>query len=313
MIRKRKYLIICFLVASTLWVSLFTAPRAFPRDEIIEIAKGSGVAEIANQLAIERVIRWPMIFRLVLALRSGPSVIVAGDYAFSQPRNVWRVAGQLSRGDYGLVPAKVTFPEGSHAREMAEILSGALNNFDKEKFLILATPREGYLFPDTYFFRTSISEEEIVNSLLENFEKKIKPLAGEITASGRTREQIIIMASILEEEARTPESRRMISGILWKRLDIGMPLQVDAVFPYISDKNTFNLSRSDLATSSPYNTYRFRGLPIGPITNPGLDAIMATIQPTESKYLFYLSDYDSEMHYAVDFDEHKLNKAKYLP
>lgn len=120
------------------------------------------------------------------------------------------------------------------------------------------------------------------------------------------------MASLLEEEARTTETRKMVSGILWKRLSAGMPLQVDAVFPYIIGKNTFEITLKDLEFDSPYNTYKYKGLPPGPISNPGKDSILAAIYPTKSDYWFYLSDKNGLMHYAITFDEHKINKAKYL-
>jgi UPF0755 protein len=120
------------------------------------------------------------------------------------------------------------------------------------------------------------------------------------------------MASLVEEEARTLETRRTIAGILWKRLKLGMPLQVDAVFPYIIGKNTYELSIGDLALDSPYNTYKYAGLPPAPITNPGLDAMLAAVTPTDSPYLYYLSDRNGKMHYARTHDGHLANKAAYL-
>jgi UPF0755 protein len=120
------------------------------------------------------------------------------------------------------------------------------------------------------------------------------------------------MASILEAEARTTETRKIISGILWKRMEIGMPLQVDAPFQYIIGKNTFQLTTNDLKFDSPYNTYKYKGLPPGPIGNPGLDAISATVNPIKTNYLYYLSDVRGNMHYAKTFAEHVINKEKYL-
>jgi UPF0755 protein len=121
------------------------------------------------------------------------------------------------------------------------------------------------------------------------------------------------MASIIEEEARTEETRRTIAGILWKRLDNGWPLQVDAAFAFVNGKKkSSELTVEDLAIKSPYNTYANKGLPPTPISNPGLDAISATIRPIATKYYFYLSDDDGNMHYAVTNAEHEANKAKYL-
>ena len=310
--RTKRRLIIGGVIASLLWLILFGPNNLFPAPRVVRINDGAKIAEIANGLGEEKLIKWPAIFRLVLALGRGPAVVLAGDYYFDRPSNVWQVAARLRLGNYGRTPTKVTFPEGAHGREMATILAKALPNFDTDKFLALAAPLEGYLFPDTYYFQASVSPEMVIDSLQKNFARQTASLVPLAAASGRTWEQVIIMASLLEEEAREFADRQMIAGILWKRLDQGMPLQVDAVFPYISDKNTFELNRTDLATSSPYNTYRFRGLPIGPITNPGLESIRAALAPMESKYFFYLSDSRGKMHYAVDFDEHRVNKAKYL-
>lgn len=271
------------------------------------------MAEVAKDLAEARIIKWPLIFRLTLAFRPGESLVVAGDYYFERPINVWRVAWRVARGEYNLTSVKVTLPEGTAVKEMAGIFSAILPNFDQTAFVTEGLPLEGQLFPDTYFFQPTVRSTEIIKRLHANFQDKIKSLEPIIARSGRTLEQIIIMASLIEKEARTDEARRTIAGILWKRLDEGMPLQVDAVFPYIIGKNTFELSRQDLATSSPYNTYRFRGLPIGPITNPGLEAITAVLNPAPNDYWYYLSDQSGRLHYAVDFDAHRANKVKYLP
>ena len=120
------------------------------------------------------------------------------------------------------------------------------------------------------------------------------------------------MASIIEREAITPEARRIVSGILWKRIKMGMPLQVDATFAYVNGKNTYELTAEDLHIDSKYNTYEYKGLPPGPICNPGLDSIIATIEPTATPYLYYLSEKNGTMHYAKTFEEHKMNKVKYM-
>ena len=119
------------------------------------------------------------------------------------------------------------------------------------------------------------------------------------------------MASILQKEVRQPDTMKMVSGILWKRLSIGMALQVDAVFGYIFNKPTYSPSLDDLAVDSLYNTYKYRGLPPGPISNPGLDAIEAALTPTPSKYLYYLTGKDGTMHYATTFEQH-IDNRKYL-
>ncbi|MEK7209142.1 MAG: endolytic transglycosylase MltG [Patescibacteria group bacterium] len=296
-----------------LWGALFAPPVSSPADQLITLTAGQSVTEVSLDLAETKIIKWPFIFRLAIFFTSRQNLVVAGDYHFSQPVNVWRVAWRLARGEYDLTSIKVTLPEGVAVKEMAEILTAALPKFDTATFTAAALPLEGRLFPDTYFFQPTVTAAEVIKRLQTNFQEKIEPLAPMLAESGRTLEQIIIMASLVEKEAATPATRQTIAGILWKRLDTGMPLQVDAVFPYIIDKNTFEVNRRDLATSSPYNTYRFRGLPEGPITNPGLAAITAVLNPIETDYWYYLSDYSGQIHYAADFDAHRANKARYLP
>jgi UPF0755 protein len=120
------------------------------------------------------------------------------------------------------------------------------------------------------------------------------------------------MASILEREANNPEDMRIVAGILWNRLDIDMPLQVDAVFGYIRQENGYTPTAEDLQLDSPYNTYRNRGLPPTPISNPGLDALLAAVQPEETPYLYYLTGRDGKMYYGRTFEDHKRNRALYL-
>ncbi|MBI2097853.1 MAG: endolytic transglycosylase MltG [Candidatus Vogelbacteria bacterium] len=309
---SRRLILLFLFLTLIVWVGLFGPPAPFSIGETIAINQGQTIRAVAEDLARRRIIKWPLVFRAVLALRPGPGLVVAGDYYFARPSNVWATAARLALGDYGLAPVKVTFPEGSSVREMAAILAAAWPDFAAAEFMTAALPLEGYLFPDTYFFQPSAGPAEVINHLRDNWQEKIKSLQPAIARSGRTLEQIIIMASLLEKEARDPEARQIIAGILWKRLDNEMPLQVDAVFPYIVGKNTFELDSRDLATTSPYNTYRLRGLPVGPITNPGLGAIEAALNPAETDYWYYLSDRAGNFHYAVDFDAHRANKAKYL-
>ncbi len=313
MMSQRRLILWFFILALIFWVWFFAPPASFPIGETIAISPGQTVAAVARDLAARRIIKWPLVFRAVLAFEPGPDLVLAGDYYFAKPSHIWETAARLRRGDYGLASVKVTFPEGASVREMAAILAAALPDFNAAAFSAAALPLEGYLFPDTYFFQPSVDAAQVISRLGDNFQEKIKLLQPAIARAGRTLEQIIIMASLLEEEAKDPEARQTIAGILWKRLDNEMPLQVDAIFPYIIGKNTFELDRTDLATTSPYNTYRFRGLPVGPITNPGLEAIVAALNPIETEYWYYLSDRAGNFHYAVDFDTHRANKSKYLP
>ena len=184
--------------------------------------------------------------------------------------------------------------------------------FDKEEFLMRTKEKEGYLFPDTYYFLPSSTTSEVVFVLEHTFWEKMELIQEEILSSDKTLSDIITMASIIEAEASAEQDRRLVSGILWKRLDIGMPLQVDVTFRYINGKTSADLSLDDLEEESPYNTYVNKGLPPTPISSPSLESIVAAIHPVESAYLYFLADSDNVVHYSEDFEEHKRKKALYI-
>jgi UPF0755 protein len=154
----------------------------------------------------------------------------------------------------------------------------------------------------------------MIQAMKANFNAQIaEPAVHEkIVASGVTLHDLIIMASLIEKEAPDTQNREIISGILWKRLSLGMPLQVDAVFPYITGKPVNQITQADYTINSPYNTYTHVGLPPGPITNPGLDAITAAAAPTSTPYLYYLSDKQGNFHYSKTLQEQVSNEKKYL-
>lgn len=198
-------------------------------------------------------------------------------------------------------------------------------NFDwANKFSFLVSKPEnlsleGYLFPDTYRFFASSSPLEVTEKMLLNFEKKLsKEMLQEINRRGKSIHQIITMASIIEKEApifnqSNSDDAKLISGIFWKRLEIGMALQSDATLSYILENKKPAHNESELKTNSPYNTYLYPGLPPGPICNPGLIAIEAAIYPEKSDYLYFLTPLDgSRVHYAKNYQEHLNNKYKYL-
>lgn len=298
-----------FTFMCVLW---WKAPELFPVNSSISIEKGMTLGQAAILLAERHVIRSPFWFKTWSIYWGGEKGLKAGQYYLDVPLSVSEVAKRLTGGVQNLQSIKVTVPEGLSNREVATLLEKNVTTVKAQRFVQLGSKKEGYLFPDTYVFLPNATEEQILGEMQDNFTKKIEPLSEQIAAFEKPLPDIITMASLLEGEARTTETRRTISGILWKRLEIGMPLQVDAVFPYILGKNTYEVTTEDLKADSPYNTYLHAGLPPGPINNPGLDAILAAITPTESNYLYYLSDSDGEMHYAVTHSQHLVNRAKYL-
>jgi UPF0755 protein len=279
---------------------------------IVSISRGTSVSTVVAQLEELQVITHPIIFRILLRLTGTETKIQPGAYLFDEPESPLRVIGRLRTGDYGIPPAKVTIVEGASVREMATVVNEAVPQVTEADFIALARQHEGYLFPDTYIFPPGADAELVISTMRKNFDVKVEPLTDEITASGHSLTDVITMASLVEKEGRTTAVRQMIAGILWSRLEREMPLQVDAVFGYIFDRDTYSPSFDDLKVDSPYNTYTHIGLPPTPINNPGLDSIKATLTPTKSNYLYYLVDTQGGIHYATTFAEHQLNQEKYL-
>lgn len=300
------------IIAFTTYLTVYRAPKQFPLGVILHVEKNSTLSEIATGLKDKNIIRSEILFKGFVVLMKGEKKLAEGDYFFRRPVGSWNVAKRIVNAEFGLTPIKITLPEGSNINEIAGLLHANLAEFSAPLFVKLAQGKEGYLFPDTYFFYPNARPETIIEELEENFNKKIEALGADITASKRTLNEIVTMASLVEKEANTTESRKMVADILWRRLDKGIPLQVDAPFVYILGKGSAELTLDDLKVDSPYNTYLYKGLPRGPITNPGLDAINATLNPTKNEYLYFLTDNDGEMRYAKDHDQHVLNKDKYL-
>jgi len=248
---------------------------------IFRVENGASARETAEKLRKSSVINSPAFFRTVIAVLGQGENIKAGVYEFQKPSSLSRVVYRVLKGDYGFLPIKITIPEGFTAKDILGLLNKEdFFSFSSKKFIETASAYEGQLFPDTYFVSPASSEEEIVKTFADNFSNQV----------GKIEKNILIMASILEKEVRTLEEKKMVSGILWKRLKANMRLEVD----------------------SASETYNRLGLPGAPISNPGLESIEASKNPTESKYFFYLSSRDGATHYAVDFEEHKKNKFKYL-
>jgi len=306
------FAVLAGVLLAVAWAFSSSAPAEFAAPRIIRIDEGETLSAEARLLKESNAIRSETIFKAVAVMLGGERGLIAGDYYFAVGENVFSIASRLTSGKYNLDPLRVTIPEGSTVREIAEVLGNKLAYFDTKRFLELAEGKEGYLFPDTYYFLPTEDPARVIQAMENNFYKRIDVLRPVIESSGHTLHEIVTMASLLEEEARTPTSRRMISGILWNRIAIGMKLQVDAVFPYIIGKNTFTVTKKDLTFDSPYNTYLYPGLPLGPIDNPGLVSIEAAVRPTKNNYIFYLSDMQGGMHYSRTYAEHLRKQRFYL-
>ncbi|MCC7160827.1 endolytic transglycosylase MltG [Candidatus Nomurabacteria bacterium] len=288
------------------------APKNFPVPYRITIDSGQTLFSVSKELYEDGAIKNKRVFEMLMITFGNENRISEGDYYFEKPTSVVEIALRISGKDFGIEKEKITLPEGFSNIEMANRLEKTLTNFDKERFLSLTKGKEGYLFPDTYGFFPSVKTDFVVETLEKNFEKKIKTLETEFSNSKRSLSDIIIMASIIEKEAKGSEDRALVSGILWNRIDAGIALQVDAPFLYILGKQSSELTIKDLATKSAFNTYINKGLPPSPINNPGLAAIKAALNPEKSDYFYYLHDKNGNIYYAKTYTQHKENIKKYL-
>ena len=289
----------------------FSAPRNFPKNSILSVQNGQSLKQISESLENQGFIKSPLALQFFVILYGGQKRILAGDYFVTEKLPVFKVASMILENS-GALRIKVTLPEGLTIAQMAKIFSEKMPGFEESKFAKLAKGQEGYLFPDTYFFFRNTTEEDIFKTLSKNFNSKTESLQKETTTSNRNFKETVVMASLLEKEASNAEDKRIISGILWKRIKLDIPLQVDSVFLYLLNKSSSDLTLDDLKLDSPYNTYLHRGLPSAPIGNPGLNSIEAALYPKASDYLYYLHDKDGLVHYARSFEEHKANKQKFL-
>ncbi len=312
---RKKAFVFLFAVLTVIFVGYFfflRAPAGFPTGTIFTVSRGASLSLVSRELKAQSIIRSPVAFQFFVILYGRDRALLPGDYLLDKKISGYGIAKRIAHGQYHIAQIKVTLPEGLTTKEMSAVLAGKIPGFDPKVFATLTKGREGYLFPNTYFFFPKVTTEEIALMLENTFTDRIKPLLPDIAKSGWTEKEIITMASIVEKEAAGSDDRATIAGILWKRIGQGIPLQVDATFIAINGKESSELTKNDLLIDSPYNTYKYKGLPPGPICNPGTLAVEAVLHPTESPYFFYLHDSHGMIHYAKTFEEHKANKLKYL-
>ncbi|MDD4287814.1 MAG: endolytic transglycosylase MltG [Candidatus Peribacteraceae bacterium] len=300
----------------------------------VKVSQGMSVGQVGALLHEKGLIRSLPAFKLYMKLNGAEAGVQAGTFIFRPNMSVEEIANVLRLGKSEEI--SLTIPEGWTVTDIDALIaskgladSGAVldclrrcdfSTFDflpsaASKGLALRGGRlEGYLFPETYF----VNEAEFVpkfflERLLGTFRARVvQEHKDEIAASGHSLHEIITMASLVEAETRTDVERPVVAGILWKRLEAGMPLGVDASVRYILEKPTEPITQSDLETKSPYNTRKVKGLPPGPIASPGISSILAALKSQESPYWYYLHDGKGIIHYATTNEEHNENRRRYL-
>jgi UPF0755 protein len=306
---KRPLVLILIIVLIIVSFGAMLPPSDFSVGKIVTIEQGQTMSDAAETLKENRIIRSKSSFGLIVSLSR--KHVVEGDYFFPEKMNLFQVFKKITSGTYEIPTKKVTLFEGMTVRQMAEVLKELMTNFDANGFIELALEHEGYLFPDTYEFNSNVSPEEVIKLMRENFNQQIEDHSEQIEDSKYSLEEIVIMASIIEKEA-SRSTIQEISDILWHRMEIGMALQVDAPFVYAINKGTFDLTSEDLREDHEYNTYTRPGLTPTPISNPGMESILAAANPQKTPYLYFLTGNDGEMYFAMNFEQHKRNKALYL-
>lgn len=302
------------------------------QEKIFTIEDGQRAKEVAINLEKQKLIKNNLYFIVELYLNKKQNEIQAGDYILNSSMRPAQIIETITNGR--ATAKKLTIIEGWNMSDIASALEKINISKSQDFYDITGMPAtdykeridkpknfsdqfsflkdkpswvslEGYLYPDTYYLSSSSKLDSVIKKALGNFDQKLTPeLRSEIQKQNKTIFEIVTMASILEEEVRSIEDRKIVAGILYKRIENGMPLQIDATTIYAQIKD--NQSKINTKFISPYNTYIVKGLPLGPICNPSIESIKAAIYPTPSNYLFYLSaKKDGKTIFSKNFEEHK--------
>jgi UPF0755 protein len=294
-------------------------------EQFVEIPSGSGTSAIARRLADAGVIRDEISFKLALWLSGNARRLQAGEYRFDHAISARQVADKIARGDVYVRP--ITFPEGLTAKQMAAVYEskdfGEAQEFldaTKNAALVsavdpVAKDLEGYLFPDTYKLPRTSTADQLVGRMVGSFMKALTPdVIEQAEARGMNVRQLVTLASIVEKETGNPAERPLVAAVYANRLKIGMGLQCDPTVIYALERAGRyhgNLTRDDLQFDSPYNTYRYAGLPPGPIASPGRASLEAAATPADVPYLYFVSKNDGSHAFATTLDEHNRNVQEY--
>ncbi|MDD5475687.1 MAG: endolytic transglycosylase MltG [Syntrophales bacterium] len=289
---------------------------------IITIPRGAPFYNIAAMLEEEGLLRSKKAFYIVARLKGAHNTLKAGEYEIKGGESPSTVIERLRRGD--VVVHFITVPEGFTIYQVAERLA-AHGLADAEVFLervhdvsllssmgIDAASAEGYLFPDTYALTRSKNEEAIIRFMVRSFREAVPAdMADKAQLMGFTLKEILTLASIIEKESATEEEKPLISSVFHNRLKRGMRLQSDPTVTYGLDEFEGRIRKRDLERYTPYNTYRIRGLPPGPICNPGLSSIKAALEPADVNYLYFVSRNDGTHHFSSNLSDHNKAVIKY--
>ncbi len=298
--------------------------RALPAQQTdVVIERGSTFAQVVTALRDKGVLQQPLAFRILARLRHADGDVKAGEYRFPAHQTSDDILNRLVRGEQFAV--WVTIPEGYTAHEIAQALaSRALGDTSTYERLFLRSGGitvagsstknlEGYLFPSTYLLPTDESPRQIARVLVEQFRRELpRDAAARARALHRTVPEVVTIASLIEREGKADDERPTIASVIYNRLRLGMPLEVDASIEYTFAEHHDVITNRDLASDSPYNTYRHTGLPPTPIANPGKPSLDAAFNPAHDDYLYYVAKGDGHHAFAKTLQEHNANVSRYL-
>jgi UPF0755 protein len=281
-------------------------------EQFVDIPAGLGTRAIGARLIAAGVIRDSLTFRTALWKSGRDTRLKAGEYRFTDPMTPMAVIDKLRRGDVYVI--HITFPEGLNVFEMSKIFES--KGFGSaESFIKAGRKLEGFLFPETYALSRHTDAPRLVQLMNEAFEHALTPeIRAAATARGLSIAQLATLASIVEKETGNPAERPLVASVYENRLRLGMLLQCDPTVIYaleLAGRYDGNIRRDDLSFNSPYNTYRYPGLPPGPIASPGLASLDAVVHPAESEYLYFVSRNDGTHVFAKTLAEHTQNVQKY--
>jgi UPF0755 protein len=311
--------------AASMWFrNAVYVDRELPAQQTdVIIPRGATFSEVVSALDQKHVLQHTIAFRLLARLRHAEPLVKAGEYRFPAHQTSDSVLERLVRGEQFAV--WVTIPEGYTAREIAKTLAdralgdpGAYDHaFLHQGGIIVGGARtpnlEGYLFPSTYLIPIDDGPEQVAKILTDQFRQELPPDASaRAKALGRTVPEVVTIASLIEREGKVDEDRPLIASVIYNRLRLGMPLEVDASIEYTFPEHHDVITKRDLQIDSPYNTYRHTGLPPTPIANPGKAALDAAFRPAKSDYLYYIAKPDGHSVFAKTLQEHNANVERYL-
>lgn len=281
----------------------------------VEITRGTAESQVAKQLTAAGLIRHPLTLRLATRILGVSGQLQAGVYELGKNESVWQIARHLTQNTRDI---RVTLPEGLRAEEVVASLEKQLNTTATDPDLCIT--QNGHLYPETYSFVPGTTVEEACQRLRRQFDTVWTELTEQLTPTTNwDQNDVVTLASLVQREAKDPEDMRHVAGVLYNRLQIGMPLQIDATLQYAKGYDERNQTwwptplAADKNINSPYNTYQNTGLPPAPISNPGHDALTAVLNPLETDDLYYISTLDGgKMYFTPDYSEHLQNIERYL-